>query len=196
MTQERPLAFGLLAGAAAALVLAGLAGLATIYSGAYNVAATEEHAPVTRWALDTTFHNSVRSRAREMPAPPAFTPAILAEGANEYKAMCQHCHAGPGVKRAEWAQGMRPLPPYLTEAAAHWSPREVFWLVKHGVKMSGMPAFGPTHDDAKLWSLVAFVKDLPAMTPERYAAFADGHEHGGSGGHGGAAQPGSGQPAR
>jgi mono/diheme cytochrome c family protein len=63
---------------------------------------------------------------------------------------------------------MRPQPPHLTEAAAHWELREVFWLVRHGVKMTGMPAFGPTHDDETLWSIAAFVKELPGMTPERY----------------------------
>jgi mono/diheme cytochrome c family protein len=68
--------------------------------------------------------------------------------------MCQHCHAGPGVERAEWANGMRPRPPRLAEAA---------------VKMSGMPAFGPTHDNGTLWSVTDFVQELPAMTPERYA---------------------------
>jgi mono/diheme cytochrome c family protein len=84
--------------------------------------------------------------------------------------MCEHCHGGPGVERDEWASGMRPRPPHLTEEAGEWEPKEVFWLVKHGARMTGMPAFGPTHDDQTLWSIVALVKDLPAMTPERYAS--------------------------
>jgi mono/diheme cytochrome c family protein len=83
--------------------------------------------------------------------------------------MCEHCHAGPGVERAAWAAGMRPRPPHLTEKAAGWSPQEVFWIVKHGVRMTGMPAFGPSHDERTLWAIAAFVKELPAMTPERYA---------------------------
>ena len=98
--------------------------------------------------------------------------------------MCQHCHAGPGVERAEWATGMRPRPPHLTEAAVRWEPRKVFWIVRHGVKTSGMPAFGPTQDDRTIWSIAAFVKGLPAMTPERYDVFG---EDAGGGTHGGAA---------
>lgn len=76
---------------------------------------------------------------------------------------------------------MRPMPPHLTEAAAHWEPKEVFWVVKHGIKMWGMPAFGPAHDDEALWGLVAFVKQLPGMTPEAYEAATGGGGHGSSG---------------
>ena len=163
-------ALGVAAGALGVLVLLALIGLFVVYTGAYNVAATEEHASLTRWAFDTTFHNSVEHRAEEIVAPETVTPAMIAAGAAEYKSMCQHCHAGPGVERASWASGMRPKPPHLTEAAAEWEPEEVFWIIKHGVKMTGMPAFGPTHDDQTLWSIAAFVKELPAMTPERYQA--------------------------
>ena len=95
---------------------------------------------------------------------------MISAGASSYKQMCQHCHAGPGVERAEWAGGMRPRPPHLKDAAPEWEAKEIFWLVKHGAKMAGMPAFGPTHDDQALWSIAAFVKELPAMTLEKSAA--------------------------
>ena len=177
-------ALGFVAGILVALVIIAAAGLYVVYSGAYNVAATEEHASFTRWAFDTTFHNSVERRAGDLGATKDVTPAMIAAGAAGYKAMCQHCHAGPGIERADWASGMRPRPPHLTEAAADWQPGEVFWIVKHGVKMSGMPAFGPTHDDETLWNIAAFVKELPAMTPERYAFLGGADGHGGAGGHG------------
>ncbi|WP_230531078.1 c-type cytochrome [Microvirga roseola] len=172
---------GIGTGALSVLAIAGIIGLVVVYSGAYNVAATEEHASFTRWAFDTTFHNSVESRADDIAAPAEFTPAMVAAGAGPYKAMCQHCHAGPGVERAEWASGTRPRPPHLSEAAARWEPEEVFWIVRHGVKMSGMPAFGPSHDDQAIWNIVAFVKQLPAMAPERYAALGSAGGHGGGG---------------
>lgn len=172
------------AGALSALVLLAAVGMVVIYTGSYNVAATEEHTSVMRWAFDTTFRNSVERRAVDLAAPENITPAMLAAGAGEYKAMCQHCHAGPGVERSEWASGMRPQPPRLVEAAAEWDLEEVFWLAKHGARMTGMPAFGPTHDDPTLWNIAAFVKELPAMAPERYAELAgpegEGHSHGGT----------------
>jgi mono/diheme cytochrome c family protein len=74
---------------------------------------------------------------------------------------------------------MRPRPPHLAQAAPEWEIEEVYWLVENGVKMSGMPAFGPTHDADTLWGIAAFVKELPAMTPEAYASVGgEGHnEH-------------------
>lgn len=133
-------------------------------------------------AFDTTFHRSVKARAADTEPPPNLT-AMIERGASEYKEMCQHCHGGAGVDRDEWAQGMRPLPPYLNEEAPEWEAKEVFWLVKHGAKMTGMPAFGPTHDDETLWGIVAMVKELPAMTPERYAALGEQHGETASYGH-------------
>lgn len=74
------------------------------------------------------------------------------------------------MDREKWADGMRPRPDGVGGAAAEWEPGEVYWIVKHGIKMTGMPAFGPSHDEETLRGIVAFVKELPAMTPERYAA--------------------------
>lgn len=188
---ERRKAFGvgMAAGAAGLLVLGALAGVAVVYTGAYDVAATEPHNPLTRWALGTNFHRAVGQRATEAVPPGGLTPEMIAAGAGEYQAMCQHCHGGPGQDRAEWTAGMLPRPPQLAEAAAQWQPREVFWLIRNGVKMTGMPAFGPTHDAQTIWNITAFVKALPTMTPDRYTALtesAEAHEAGGHGhGHGG-----------
>lgn len=169
--RKRMTGLGLAAGVGAAFLAFAIVGLVVVYTGSYNVAATEEHASFIRWAFNTTMHNSVESRADDAAVPESFTPAMIEAGASMYKGTCQHCHAGPGVERAEWASGMRPSPPHLTEAATEWELEEVFWLAKHGVKMTGMPAFGPSHDDETLWNVAAFVKQLPAMTPEQYAAF-------------------------
>lgn len=178
--------WGIIAGLLGTLAVLAAAGLLVIVTGAYNVAATDPHAEAARWALETTMENSVKRRAADLNAPARVTPAMIAAGAAEYKAMCQHCHGGPGVSRAEWAQGMLPLPPALGEEAAEWRTPELFWIVKHGIKMTGMPAFGPTHDDGTMWNIAAFVAQLPTMTTDRYAAFPEGHGggHGGSG-HGG-----------
>ncbi|MEJ7931443.1 cytochrome c [Ramlibacter sp. AN1015] len=188
---------GLVVGFLGAVVVAALAGLTIAYTGAYNVAATEEHLSVTRWAFDTTMHSSVKQRAGSVQQAEPVTPVMLARGAGEYKAMCQHCHGGPGAKREKWADGMRPQPPHLAEAAADWKPGEILWIVKHGIKMTGMPAFGPTHDDETLRSIVAFVSELPAMTPERYAALGSDSGSGAAGQQRGANHHGSGgQPGR
>jgi mono/diheme cytochrome c family protein len=159
-------------GGASVLLLSAAVGLIVVETGAYDVAATRAHAPLTRWALDTTMRNSVERQAADLRPPERFTPEMIAAGAGEYQAMCAQCHGGPGIEREEWAQDMRPLPPRLTEAADDWRPRELFWIAKHGIRMTGMPAFGPTHDDATLWNIAGFVDRLPGMTAAQYAAFA------------------------
>lgn len=141
--------------------------LVYIYSGAYNIAATDPHNPVVRWALDTTAVRSVKSHADGIVVPPDLTAKIEA-GAMHYKDTCAMCHGAPGAKAGEIAQGLKPAPPELSEEAKMWSPEEVFWIVKNGMKMTGMPAWGPTHSDEELWEIVAFVEAMPVMSPEEY----------------------------
>lgn len=181
-------------GALAVVLLLAVVGLVVVYSGAYNVAATEDHVSLVRWAFDTTFHNSVARRAPEPPERGAPGPDALAAGARAYRSTCQHCHAGPGVERSAWTSGMRPRPPHLAEAATHWKLGEVFWIAKHGVKMTGMPAFGPTQDDRTLWRIAAFVKRLPALTPEEYKALGAEDEHAGDAGGASARDEGKARP--
>lgn len=174
----------LLIGMVLTLLVIGAVLLGIVLTGAYNVAADDRHTPTTEWALETTMRNSVQGRAEDLEAP-TLTMAMVSAGAGEYKAMCQHCHGGVGEPRAGWAQGMRPIPPSLVDAAKEWSTEEVFWLVKHGVKMSGMPAFGDTHDDRTNWNIAAFVKAMPEMSAEEYVAYgAEGHGDEGAHEHG------------
>jgi mono/diheme cytochrome c family protein len=172
--KRKPLVIGFAGGVLATLAVAFVVTLIVVYSGAYNVAATEEHRSFVRWALDTNFHRAVAGSADDLVAPEGISVAAVAEGGRHYQQTCAHCQGGPGVDRAEWALGMRPTPPELVRAATEWEVEEVFWLAKHGVRMTGMPAFGPTHDDETLWQIAAFVEELPAMTPEQYAALDGG----------------------
>ena len=176
-------AMGVITGVFFTLAVMAIVGLVVVYTGGYNVAATDPHTPLGRWATSTTMENSVKGRAAGI-AEPKFTPAMIAQGGAEYKAMCAQCHGGPGAEPAEWATGMLPKPPSLVEHVGEWRPREVFWMLKHGIKMSAMPAFGPTHDDKTLWAIAAFAKQLPGMTAEQYAAVQAEEEHGQGGHHG------------
>jgi len=170
------------AGIAGTLAALAVIGLVVVYTGAYDVAASSGHTPLTRWAFETTMHRSVQSRADEVEVPEALA-ARAAAGAAHYASMCQHCHGGPGIRRAGWAEGMLPRPPYLAEEAAEWDAGEVFWIVKHGIKMSGMPAMGHDHGDAEIWDIAAFVKELPAMTPQQYRAATGGKPESDGGAH-------------
>jgi mono/diheme cytochrome c family protein len=151
-----------------------------IYSGLPDVAATTPHAAVTEWVLSTTMVRSVRRRARGVSVPDDLgDPARARRGASAYDAMCAGCHARPGSEPSVVARGLLPEPPRLDEAG-EWSEAELFWIVQNGVRMTGMPAFGPTHSDAELWDLVALLRQLPTLSPPEYRALLDAsreHEH-------------------
>lgn len=159
----------LVGGALAAMLIAAGAWLAFVYSGFYNVAASQDHSALTEWTLETISERSIRRRAGELPGPLPTDSASLLHGFEHYRAMCEVCHGGPGVDRNELAEGLNPRPPRLVRAAAGWSDAELFWITKHGIKATGMPGFGGTHDDASLLQIVAIVRQLPDMPEERYA---------------------------
>jgi len=181
---------GILIGAAGMLALLVAIALIVVLTGGYNVAATDRHSPMIGWALTTTMRNAVQNSADDLTAPAEITPMMIAAGAGEYKAMCAQCHGGIDGGRAGWAEIMQPAPPALAQAAKRWNIEEVHWLVAHGVKMSGMPAFGQTHDEATVWNIAAFVKAMPTMTEAQYAAFPEGHGDNGHSHAAGAGEPG------
>lgn len=144
-----------------------VAGLAVIFSGVFNVAATWEDNPAVAWALHKTFIRSVQSRAGTT-APAPFTDVQVKAGAHLYNETCVYCHGGPGKDPVDIGQGLNPEPPFLSDTVGTWTAPQLFWIVKNGVRMSGMPGFGKTHKDEDLWNVVAFIQRLPQMKPEQY----------------------------
>ena len=159
--------FGLVAVALLVLVVAAVGG---IYAGLYNIAADVPHTQPVYWLLETARERSVIARARDIVVPKDLDDANrISKGAGEYAEMCSGCHLAPGMKRTEISQGLYPRAPELRRKT-DLTPAEQFWIVKHGVKMTGMPAWGVTHEDELLWDVVAFVRKLPELTPEQYEA--------------------------
>ena len=158
--------WGLVIGAVVLLAAAVVA----IYAGLYNIAADVPHTQPVYWLLDTIRHRSVVTRARDIVIPNDLDDANrISKGASEYSEICSGCHLAPGMKRTESSQGLYPRAPELRRGT-DLTPAEQFWIVKHGVKMTAMPAWGVTHDDELLWDVVAFVRKLPELTPEQYEA--------------------------
>lgn len=159
--------------AAATLVLAGLAaaaaGAIVLRAGWYDTTATNQHLQLTYSVLEKGMHYSVRNHAKEVKVPPLGAPQQVARGAVVYAAHCAQCHGGPGSAQAKLGQSMQPLPGPLVDAGARWQPRELYWITKHGIKMSGMPAWQFHMSDADLWSVVAFMGVLPTLSARDYA---------------------------
>jgi mono/diheme cytochrome c family protein len=155
--------------AVALLVLIGAAAVG-IYAGLYNIAADVPHTQPVYWLLETARDRSIAARARDVVVPHDLNdPTRISKGAGQYADMCSGCHLAPGMKRTEISQGLYPRAPELRRKT-DLTPAEQFWVVKHGIKMTGMPAWGVTHDDDLLWDVVAFVRKLPELTPEQYEA--------------------------
>lgn len=152
------------------MLVAAIFVLSIIYSGMYNVAASAGHSATVAWITETTMERSVQQRAASLQVPPEIdlgSRALVEEAGKPYSEMCQMCHGAPGAEPAEWVV-LTPSPPDLSEEASEWSDAELYWIIKHGVKMTGMPAFGPSHDEKQIWALVAFVRHLPDMSPQEY----------------------------
>jgi mono/diheme cytochrome c family protein len=140
----------------------------TIYSGLYNIAADVPHTQPVYWLFETVRERSVAARARHIVVPNDLADANrISKGAGEYAEMCSGCHLAPGMERTEISRGLYPRAPELRHKT-DLTPARQFWIVKHGVKMTGMPAWGVTHDDQLLWDVVSFVRKLPQLTPEQY----------------------------
>ena len=143
--------------------------VAFVYSGRYDIGADEHHSRLVFAALQTLRDRSIRLRAQALTVPNLDDPQLILKGAGQYAAMCTGCHLAPGVDDSELRAGMYPQPPNLSKARV--DPRRAFWVIKHGIKMSAMPACGMAgHDDPTIWSMVAFLEQLPGMTPAEYRA--------------------------
>jgi hypothetical protein len=144
-----------------------------LFLGFYNVAATEQDPGFVNWGLIQVRKSAIARHAKDTP-PPAFDEATkVRAGARAYgERGCVYCHGGPGADYMKFAEGLNPTPPDLKEVVGSRSPAELFWVVKHGIRMTGMPSFeaGGT-PDAEIWSIVAFLKKLPAVSEADYKAW-------------------------
>jgi mono/diheme cytochrome c family protein len=152
-----------------------------VWAGVYNIGADDPHWRPTHALLETVRHRSIDTRASKLQVPTDLSdPARIRQGAGNYDAMCTGCHLTPGMSETELNKGLYPAPPNLTKAnvdAAH-----AFWVIKHGIKASGMPAWGKSMEDAYIWNMTAFLQQLPKLNAEQYqtlVASSGGHSHGG-----------------
>lgn len=151
------------------LVVAGFVG-AFVYTGVYNIGADAPHSSAVYGLLRDLRENAIAHHSRKIPAPKDLNDRKRIEaGAGLYQEMCTGCHLGPGVEPSEMSQGLYPPAPDLAKTTDR-SAAQQFWIIKHGVKLSAMPAWGKTHNDELIWDMVAFIRRLPTMSPGQYQA--------------------------
>ena len=171
-----------------------LGGGVFIYSGLYPMGADTRHNKLTYWLLETLRERSIARAASDINVPSDISSSsrLLAGGA-DYNDMCAGCHLKPGKTQSDFTLGLYPTPPNLTlngnehghsnHDEEQYAQQRQFWIIKHGVKASGMPAWAPGHDDERIWGMVAFLKRLPDLSPGQYQILtargnnSGGHKH-------------------
>ncbi|HBJ83736.1 MAG TPA: cytochrome C [Verrucomicrobiales bacterium] len=159
----------------AGLLLVGvIAGALLVVSGAIPTAASSRHWAVTEWFLHFTMRRSIDTHSLGTDVPSLDQPDLVLKGATHYEIGCRSCHGSPGGTLPRIPQQMTPHPPYLPLRIGELKPRELFYVVKHGVKFTGMPAWPTQKRDDEIWAVVAFLQKMPGLDEAAYHQLVNG----------------------
>jgi mono/diheme cytochrome c family protein len=134
-----------------------------MYSGAYNIGTGNHDNALINWFFDTGMTRSVQLHAMGIKAPSLTDPAMLQAGAERYRKACAGCHGIPGVLPGDIPKGLWPRAPDLARTVPTWTPEQLFWITKYGLKFTAMPAWGPSQTDSEIWEIVAYLEVLPHL---------------------------------
>ena len=156
------------------VALLGIGGLLFVAAGLMPIAASESHWAVTRALLQFTMRSSVRTQTLGLAAPPLDDPGLVRKGAGHYAGGCLPCHGAPGEPRSLVVHHMTPEPPYLPDGLGTLRDEDLFWIVRHGIKYTAMPAWPAQGREDEVWAMVALLRALPDMTPDEFRRLAYG----------------------
>jgi mono/diheme cytochrome c family protein len=151
-------------------IVVAIAAAGFFFGGFYSVAGTQEEPGFVAAALIHIRLASIDRHAIDTPPIVLDNAAAVQAGARAFSERgCVNCHGGPGAKWAKFSEGLHPSPPDLKEVAPLLEPRQLFWVIKNGINMTGMPSFGPIGvPDAEIWTIVAFLKKLPSVSDQDF----------------------------
>ena len=151
-------------------IIAAIAAAVFFFGGYYNVAASNDNPAIVDWVLVHVREASIAKHADATPPANLNDAAFIQTGARAFAQRgCTDCHGGPGVKWDKFADGLNPGPPDLKDVVPNLRPEELFWVVKNGIGMTGMPSFGAADvGDPEIWSIVAFLRKLPIVSEADY----------------------------
>jgi mono/diheme cytochrome c family protein len=155
----------------AVFLLGALGAALFVESGFYDIGADDHHTKAVLALITQLRNRSIEVRLREIKPQLESTPAMIKSGAQHYATLCVGCHLAPGLLKSDLRTGLYPHPPNLAQEDLQES-RRTFWIIKHGIKMSAMPAWSKTLQDAEIWDVVAFVRKMPNMSAEEYQQLA------------------------
>jgi mono/diheme cytochrome c family protein len=152
-------------------VLAVVGAVVFSFSGRYDVSATRPESAPVAWFFHNTADRSISKAAADITVPPGLDAVEAAKsGAQLYGQECVYCHGAPGEPPTGLAKGLNPPPPVLLAAERQNIPNETFWVVKNGIRMTGMPAWGKSYSDQQIWNVVAFLRQKRGIGADEYKA--------------------------
>ncbi|MCB5203642.1 c-type cytochrome [Neorhizobium sp. T786] len=154
--------------AIASVVAVPIVGLFVGWTGLIGIGASGGHWAVTDWFLHWVMRNSVETAALSMEAPPLDDPALLPLAAGHYETACAVCHGSPAQPRSDAVLAMLPPPPDLQAVVPSWTDEQLFQIVQHGVRYTGMPAWPTQVRPDEAWAMAAFLRKLPDMDAAKY----------------------------
>jgi cytochrome c553 len=154
----------------AVYVVLAVAGLGLFFaSGLYNVAASDKHLTISESIIKFVLERSVKAHSDAVSVPDLSNNELVALGARHYASGCLPCHGSPSQSRNPIASGMYPAPPPLGGVGEEWQTEELFWIVRHGLKFTGMPAWAGDGRDDEVWPVIAFLERMPDIDDEQFA---------------------------
>jgi mono/diheme cytochrome c family protein len=154
-------------------IVGAIAAAVFFFGGFYSVAGTADEPAIVKWILVHVRTASIAKHAKDKPPMSLDDPTVVKAGAKAFAERgCANCHGAPGVSWAKFSEGLKPDPPDLKDLANERDPEQLFWVIKNGINMTGMPSFGMIEvPDRDIWSIVAFIKKLPSVSEADYKSW-------------------------
>jgi thiosulfate dehydrogenase len=153
-------------GAAAIVAIAALGSYGSLVTGLVPANADAQPSAFERWAARLSLNATVKREAAALTDPLAPDDATLRAGLKLYGSNCMVCHGAADGKPSNVAIGLYQHAPQLGKHGVEDDPEgETYWKVKHGIRLTGMPAFGMTLTQTQLWQVVTFLKHMDSLPP-------------------------------
>jgi thiosulfate dehydrogenase len=119
---------------------------------------------IERWIASRSLHAALAREAPKTPDPLPLDDTNLIAGIKLYAQNCAVCHGAADAARSNIAFGLYQHPPQLAKDGVEDDPEGVtYWKIYHGIRLTGMPAFGKTFNETQIWQVALFLKHMDAL---------------------------------